>query len=83
MTPNKPKGKSPSLIGGSNGKPELVEVKRASACKRCKENIRAGDFCAAIPKLGTGYKNAKRYCRACFDAILDQTQKDLDSLREL
>ena len=82
MKSKKPKGPTPSLISGSNGKPKVVDVEKKSHCARCGCEINAGDECFGIPKAG-GFSSVKRHCRPCFQTILDQTQKDLDALKKL
>lgn len=80
---NMPKGKTPSLIGASNGRPKRVPVLRQSKCSRCGGPIAMGDDCFGIPKSGVGFRNERRYCQLCFNNILEQTQKDLDELKTL
>lgn len=83
MTTKKPRGPTPSLIGGANGRPIRVEVKRRSECYRCKEELLAGTSCMAIPELGGGFANKRRVCDPCYQAILKQTSDDLEKLRRL
>jgi len=83
MKKQKPKGKTPSLIGSSNGRPERVTVKAKSECKRCHCDILVGDDCFGIPKTGSGFKTPKRFCKECFQNVLLQTQKDLDEIKQL
>jgi len=78
-----PRGKTPSLIGASNGKPERVSVKRRCKCTRCGNSIQAGDNCFGIPQNRMGFKSIKRYCENCFQNILTQTHKDLEELKNL
>ena len=80
---NGPKGKTPSLIGLSNGKPVRVCVSRKSECSRCKCGIAAGEDCFGIPKSGNGFSKIKRYCNTCFDNILNKTAQDLEEIRKL
>jgi len=77
------RGKTPSLISGSSGKPTLLEAKKKCNCCRCKKEIHKGEKCFSVPKVGTGFNSQKRYCRECFKSILEQTQKDLTSIAEL
>jgi hypothetical protein len=84
-TPKKtksPRGKTPSLIGGSSGRPRVATVQRQSACVRCNDAIKSGTICFEIPKLGR-FPNYRRHCRECFDKILIKTQEDLAELRAL
>lgn len=83
MKNEKPKGKVPSLIGGTLGKPRRVLVEKKSECKRCKGSIDAGHNCVAIPQLGGSFTNLKRYCEGCFKAIIEKTKADLDELFKL
>lgn len=82
MTKKTPKGRVPSLIGGSSGRPVRVDVQRRSECYRCEDVLVAGISCIAIPKLG-GFTNKRRVCDACYQAILKQTSEDLEELRHL
>ncbi len=83
MTKKTPKGRVPSLIGGTNGRPVRVDVQRRSECYRCDDEIAAGTSCVAIPKLGGAFTNERRVCDACYQAILKQTSDDLEELRQL
>ena len=83
MTKKTPKGRVPSLIGGTNGRPRRAEVKRLSHCYRCDDDIVAGRMCIEIPKLGDAFANSKRVCDSCYQAILLKTTEDLDALRLL
>jgi len=76
-----PRGQVPSLIGGSNGRPKQVEVKRSCFCYRCNSTISAGTKCIEIPKLGTGFASARRVCDDCFQAIVEKTYKDLQEIQ--
>ena len=78
-----PKGKTPSLIGSSNGRPKRVVVMRTSECCRCHGAIKPGDDCFNIPRAGQGFSTEKRYCNDCYGNVLDQTQKDLAELRTI
>lgn len=83
MKNTKPRGPIPSLIGSSNGRPERIKVERKSKCCRCGCCIEAGQACFGIPKIGTGFKSIKRYCKSCFQSILNQTLKDLEEIKNL
>lgn len=78
---SKPKGKIPSLISGSSGKPEPVTAQRKCQCARCGCNILKGVRCFDIPKVGGAFRNTKRYCGECFKSILEQTDKDVSELK--
>ena len=80
MRKYKPKGKTPSLIGGSLGKPRKCIVQRTSDCKRCKASIQKGAECYEIAQLGGSFSSYKRYCNDCFSAIVYETRTVLDDL---
>jgi hypothetical protein len=80
MKSSKPKGKTPSLIGGSQGAPRKRLVERLSHCKRCSGAILRGAECFEIPHLGGSFSNPKPYCDGCFQSILHKTKADLDAL---
>ena len=77
------RGKTPSLIGSSNGRPCRVDVKQKSKCKRCGCDIGAGQDCFGIPKAGSGFTNIHRYCKQCYMNIIEQTRKDLEKASKL
>ena len=77
------RGKTPSLITGSSGKPSSTVAQRQRECSRCGSGISMGTKLYTIPKLGSGFSQKKPYCKNCFDEILVQTQKDLDELKML
>ncbi|MBV2137075.1 MAG: hypothetical protein KUF79_09730 [Candidatus Thiodiazotropha sp. (ex Ctena orbiculata)] len=79
----KPRGPVPSLIGGTNGKPKRVLVKKKSECSRCHAPFVAGQTCIEIPKLGTGYSTSKRVCDECFQSILNKTTEDLEAIKAI
>jgi len=76
------RGKAPSLISGSNGKPNLVCATRKRECKRCHSEINSGVNLFEYPKSGNGFSNKQSICLSCFKEIIDQTQKDLDQIRD-
>ena len=78
----KKRGKIPSLITGSNGKPSKVVCKRRRLCSRCSFEILLGESCFEIPKVGGGFSNKKTFCPDCFKEILEQTKKDMSILED-
>lgn len=78
-----PKGKTPSLIGFSNGRPNRVAVLRKSQCVRCNCVITAGNDCFNIPKKQAGFTKECRYCRDCYEKVLEQTHADFENLKSL
>jgi hypothetical protein len=83
MTKTTPKGPTPSLIGGSNGRPKRVEVKKLSNCYRCNESLTKGTMCIEVPKLGGAYSSARRMCDDCFKLMLSKTASDLAEINAL
>ena len=85
MKDGKPKGRNPSLIGGSNGRPKRANVKRRGECSRCHCTLEAGTDCFEIPKVGGGggFTRQKRYCQECFKNILRTTAEDLNEMWKL
>ena len=83
MNTKMPKGKTPSLIGSTLGRPKRIEVERLSTCVRCSGAIAAGAVCYAIPRLNRPFSKPGRYCQECYSRILDQTEKDLQELRTI
>ena len=76
------RGKTPSLLTGSSGKPSVAEAKKQRNCKRCNSIIKMGESLFESPKIGGGFSQKKSFCKLCFSEILEQTQKDLDLLKE-
>ncbi|HBD7114623.1 TPA: hypothetical protein KKW42_001483 [Legionella pneumophila] len=83
MKSKSPRGKTPSLIGGENGKPIKIVANGKSTCKRCKCEIMCGESCFAIPKLRNAFEQSQRFCDGCFNKIIEQTEKDLEHLKTL
>lgn len=75
------RGKIPSLISGSSGKPKIVFALRSCKCKRCNKPISQNGKCIDIPKIGGSYSSNKRYCLTCFFEILSQSEKDLNVIK--
>lgn len=80
MKSGKPRGKTPSLIGSTLGKPRKCLIERESHCKRCNASIQKGIECYEIPHLGGSFSNYKRYCDGCFLSILEKTKSEVDAL---
>ena len=77
------RGKIPSLISASNGKPSITEAKRKRRCKRCDSDIIMGEKLFEIPNANAGFRDKKSFCKCCFREILDQTKKDVNKLESL
>ncbi len=80
MKNGKARGKTPSLIGSTLGRPRKRQVGKESHCKRCDGSIPKGAECCEIPQLGGTFSNYRPYCDECFRLILEQTKGDLDAL---
>jgi hypothetical protein len=78
-----PKGKTPSLIGSSLGRPAAVSAGKLCACSRCKTNITKGEKCYDVPQPSQPFSNKRRFCKACFDNVLAQTRQDLAEIETL
>lgn len=74
------RGRTPSLITGSSGKPRMVTTKIQRPCSRCENKIQGGSKCFEVPKVGSGFSTHKSYCTNCYKLVLAQTRKDLDEL---
>jgi hypothetical protein len=81
--PTTPKGKSPSLIGSSLGRPEAAVAGRTVPCSRCKGSIANGEQCFDIPQPTKPFRSTRRFCASCFGTVLTQTKLDLDELQSL
>jgi len=77
------RGKIPSLISGSSGKPTLETTINKRSCTRCSCDILGGQKYFGIPKLGSGFSNKKPFCKNCFKEILDESIKDLQALQKI
>ncbi len=77
------RGKTPSLISGSSGKPAVGVAKKKRQCKRCKEDILPGGCLFEIPKVGSGFAKKAPFCTSCFKQILEQTKKDIVGLEKM
>jgi hypothetical protein len=78
----KKRGRTPSLLTGSSGKPTKTIAQRCRKCTRCSANISKNEVYFEIPKVGGGFTNKKPFCLECFKEILNQTKIDLSALEE-
>ena len=76
------RGKIPSLLAQSTGKPSIYNCNRKTICRRCKESIHSGAKCVKIPKLKSGFTSKEIFCLDCFRSILQQTAVELHELEE-
>lgn len=77
------RGKTPSLIGSSLGRPAKETCGRRSPCSRCGKDIIKGTDCYDIPQPLKPHSRTRRFCRACFEKVLEQTKCDLEELGDL
>jgi hypothetical protein len=75
-----PKGKTPSLIGSSLGRPKAATAGRLCKCSRCKVAILRDDKCFDVPQPQKSFSATRRFCSACFGLVLEQSKKDLAEL---
>lgn len=78
-----PKGKTPSLIGSSLGRPTKAEAGKRCECSRCGGEIVKGEICFDVPQPTKPHSATRRFCRECFSGVLEQTRKDLSELGAL
>ena len=77
------KGKTPSLIGSSLGRPCKQTCGRETPCSRCHAPIVKGDDCYDVPQPRKPHSSTRRFCTECFDGVLEQTRHDLEDLQVL
>ena len=75
-----PKGKTPSLIGSTLGRPARKTCGRRTPCSRCRADIKKGDVCYDVPQLRKPHSTTRRFCATCFGGVLRQTRGDLEEL---
>jgi hypothetical protein len=71
------KGKTPSLIGSSLGRPSKETCGRETPCSRCKQPIQKGDACFDVPQPQKPHASTRRFCVKCFRCVLEQTKSDV------
>lgn len=77
------KGKTPSLIGSSLGRPSKQTCGRSTPCSRCGEAIAKGNECYDVPQPTKPHASTRRFCADCFKGVLEQTSRDLEELLAL
>ena len=77
------KGKTPSLIGSSLGRPRKQTCGRETPCSRCRAGIVKGENCYDVPQPKKPHSSTRRFCAECFDGVLEQTRRDLEKLEAL
>lgn len=78
-----PRGKTPSLIGSSLGRPDIAQAGRRCKCSRCDSEIVKGDECFDVPQPTKPHSSTRRFCRMCFANVIEQSRKDLEELAKL
>ena len=78
-----PRGRTPSLIGSTLGRPARKTCGRRTPCSRCRADIMNGDVCYDVPQLRKPHSATRRFCAECFGGMLGQTRQDLDELEAL
>ena len=77
-----PKGKTPSLIGSSLGRPQRRTCGRRTPCRRCGRDIEKGQNCYDVPQPLKPRSTTRRFCTECFRNVLAQTKRDVKTLEE-
>lgn len=77
------KGKTPSLIGSPLGRPRKEICRRETPCSRCREGIVKGEDCYDVPQPMKPHSATRRFCRVCFENVLEQTKRDLEKIESL
>lgn len=78
-----PKGKTPSLIGSTLGRPKSATAGKLCSCSRCDGRITMGEKCYDVPQPSKAFNSSRRFCGACFKLVLAQTKADLAELEGL
>lgn len=78
----KPRGKTPSLLSKTNGKPCDETAKRTRKCCRCEGSIKKGSVFFIVPSTKAGFPYDKSFCLECFGNTLSQTEGELKELRD-
>lgn len=76
----KPRGPTPSLIGGSLGRPQVATAGKLCSCSRCDAAITKGAKCFDVPQLQKSFTPTRRFCNECFQKVLEKTREDLTEI---
>ena len=76
-----PRGKTPSLIGSSLGRPTPATAGKLCQCSRCGSDITKGEKCFDVQQPQKSFNATRRFCPECFQHVLEQTGRDLDALK--
>ena len=71
------KGKTPSLIGSSLGRPQVTTAGKLCSCSRCGASIMMGAKCYDVPQPLKPFSSTRRFCEGCFRSVLEKTKQDL------
>ena len=77
------KGKTPSLIGASLGRPLKQTCGRETPCSRCGTGIAKSEICYNVPQPKKPHSSTRRFCAECFRDVLKKTKSDLEKLEAL
>jgi uncharacterized 2Fe-2S/4Fe-4S cluster protein (DUF4445 family) len=80
---SKAKGKTPSLIGSSLGRPVAATAGKKCACSRCDAVLVKGDRCIDVPQPNKPFNSSRRFCVDCFAQVLARTKADVTALEAL
>ena len=74
--------KFPSLLSISNGKPDIINVKKLIKCKKCNKEIESGSNCFCMSVSQSGFSNTKRYCLHCGLKIIENSEAQLLEIKK-
>ena len=78
-----PRGKTPSLIGSSLGRPRADRPGCKTKCSRCEATVLKGELSYLVPQPKKPHSATRRFCADCFAGVLKQTRLDLEGLEAL
>ena len=78
-----PRGKTPSLIGSSLGRPVVEAAGPRCKCSRCDEKLAPGETCYMVPQPSKPFGSPRRFCAGCFAMVLVRTKADLAELEAI
>lgn len=73
----KPKGKTPSLLSQSNGKPFKETCNKGRTCNRCDKKIKKNEKFFIMGQKSGGFNHKNPFCTNCMKLIIEQTKKEL------
>ncbi len=75
--------KIPSLINGSAGCPTAATAGKKCKCRGCDAVIVIDEKCYDVPNPREQFSNVRRFCAACFKAVLAKTKAHITELEAL